>query len=176
MSRDAFEELARSYRARLHPRGARLAPRHRFRVLLVALAVMFVAGMALLGTARAAEFGGCWSSGVYCAGPSATITVGELNLAEQKFSGGVSPGIGYGVTWQPAKWYSTGLAAYLDFSVGGSKPNRARPALMLSFANYVRIGAALSITERTGQGMLAQWSLLFGIGSDIGSSMPAEVK
>lgn len=119
--------------------------------------------------AAAQQFGNCFASGKLCAGPSATITVGEFNLATSKFSGGVSPGLGYGLTYQPDQWYATGLAAYLAFSVGGSGPSNAKPSLMLSFANYIRIGAALAITERE-IGVLKQWSLLFGLGSDFGGS------
>jgi len=135
------------------------------------LTVLACAALVLPVSARAADsqFGGCFAGGQLCAGPSATITVGEFNLATQKFSGGVSPGIGYGVTYAPDCWYAVGLAGYLAFSVGGSQPNSARPALMLSFANYLRVGAGLSVTERD-VGTLRQWSLLFGVGADFGGT------
>jgi hypothetical protein len=138
--------------------------------LLVWVFVCFAIMLFWPSCARAQEFGGCWSGGIYCAGPSATVTVGELNLATGKFSGGVSPGLGYGVTWQPGRWYATGLAGYLAFAVGGGAANQARASFLLSFANYVRVGAGVSLTERDVGGMLSQWSLLLGIGSDFGAS------
>lgn len=131
--------------------------------------LLFAAVLLTALPARAEQFGGCFAGGKLCAGPSATITVGEFNLATQKFSGGVSPGIGYGMTYAPERWYATGLAGYLAFSVGGAQPNSARPALLLSFANYLRLGVGLAVTERD-VGTLKQWSLLFGIGSDFGGS------
>lgn len=134
--------------------------------VLVALLICLSAAPAY---AAESQFGGCFAGGRACAGPSATITVGEFNLARQKFSGGVSPGIGYGITYAPDSWYATGIAGYLSFSVGGSQPNSARPALMLSFANYVRVGVGVAITEQD-VGTLKQWSLLFGLGADFGST------
>jgi hypothetical protein len=134
---------------------------------------LMLAAMTLLWSGRSlaadSQFGGCFAGGQLCAGPSATITVGEFNLTTQKFSGGVSPGIGYGMTYAPDAWYATGLSAYLAFTVGGGQPNSARPALMFSFANYVRLGMGMAITERD-VGILQQWSLLFGLGSDFGGS------
>jgi hypothetical protein len=132
---------------------------------------LLVLGIAMLlgGTARAQQFGGCVDGGLVCFGPSATVTVGQFNLATQKFSGGVVPGIGYGATYAQTQWYATGLAAYLSFSVGQGQPNQAIPSLMLSFANYVRVGAGVSITETDGP-VQTQWRLLFGLGTDIGGS------
>jgi hypothetical protein len=138
--------------------------------LLLFAALLSVTFLLLAKTAKAdSQFGGCFAGGTICAGPSATITVGEFNLSTGKFSGGVSPGLGYGLTYAPDQWYATGLAGYLAFSVGGSEPNHARPSLMFSFANYLRIGAGLAITEQP-VGTLKNWSLLFGIGADFGGT------
>lgn len=169
MTRDPFDAIVRWYVPRRTPHGARLVQRRSHGRWLAAFALAGLLALVLLwpSCARAGEFGGCFAGGALCAGPSATLTVGEFNLATQSFSGGVSPGIGYGLTLNPSQWYATGLAAYLDFSVGGGKPNRARPALMLSFADYVRLGAALTVTERDEAPTLFQWSLLFGVGRDL---------
>jgi hypothetical protein len=137
------------------------------------VAALLAIGAALLlaGPARAdgPQFGGCVASGAVCFGPSATVTVGQFNFATSKFSGGIVPGIGYGATYGQSQWYATGLAAYLAFTVGKDAPNEAIPSLMLSFANYVRVGAGVSITETSGL-VQTQWRLLFGLGSDFGGS------
>jgi hypothetical protein len=41
---------------------------------------------------------------------------------------------------------------------------------MLSFANYVRLGAGVAITEQPSGPTAKQWLLLFGLGSDFGGS------
>jgi hypothetical protein len=138
---------------------------NKLRVSILALALTLFAA----APAAAQQFGGCFAGGTVCAGPSATVTVGEFNLSTSKFSGGVSPGLGYGLTYMPDAWYATGLAGYLAFGVGGEQPNHAKPSLMLSFANYLRLGVGVAITEQA-VGTLKQVSLLFGIGSDFGGS------
>ena len=134
--------------------------------LLVGAAALLLAGAA---RAQSPQFGGCIREGSVCFGPSATVTVGQFNFSTSKFSGGIVPGIGYGATYAPTQWYATGLAAYLAFTVGQGTPNEAIPSLMLSFANYVRLGAGVSITETAGP-VDTQWRLLFGLGSDFGGS------
>jgi len=142
----------------------------------VAVLVLVLGSLLFASSARAdQQFGGCFAGGQLCAGPSVAITVGQFNLATSKFSGGVSPGVGYGVTYRQDQWYATGLAAYLAFTVGGSDPNQAIPSLMLSFANYVRVGAGVSITEQSSGPALTQWRLLFGFGSDFGGT-PKQVQ
>lgn len=133
--------------------------------------VLALASLLLAGSAQAADvqFGGCIRNGAVCFGPSATVTVGQFNFATSKFTGGIVPGVGYGATYAPTEWYATGLAGYLSFTVGQGAPNEAIPSLMLSFANYVRVGAGVSITETEGP-VDTQWRLLFGVGSDFGGS------
>jgi hypothetical protein len=136
--------------------------------VILVLGSLFLGGLAMAQTPES-QFGGCVADGNVCFGPSATVTVGEFNLATQKFSGGIIPGLGYGATVAPAQWYATGLAMYLSFDVGQTGPNEAIPSVMVSFANYLRIGTGVSITEHDG-GVQTQWHLLFGIGSDFGGS------
>jgi hypothetical protein len=139
------------------------------------LVVMALVGLAMCAVvlwalpARAQEFGGCSARRTLCAGPAVALTVGQFNLATSKFSGGVSPGVGFGATLYQDRWYAAGLAGYLAFSVGGGKPNRAAPALLFSFANYLRLGASMEITEQD-VGVLKQISMVFGIGADFGGS------
>lgn len=139
------------------------------------VALVLLGTLLLAGTAQAqpsSKFGGCVREGAVCFGPSATVTVGQFDFSTSKFSGGIVPGIGYGATYAPSEWYATGLATYLAFTVGRDAPNEAIPSLMLSFANYLRIGAGVSIKETTGP-VNTQLRLLFGIGSDIGGDMGA---
>jgi hypothetical protein len=140
------------------------------------LALIVLAGSLLLSsTARAQtptpspQFGGCFDDGLVCLGPSASITLGELNLSTSKFSGGIIPGVGYGATYAQSQWYATGLSLYFSFKAGQDGPNQAIPSLVLSFANYVRVGAGVAITETSGP-VQTQWLLLFGLGSDFGGS------
>lgn len=116
------------------------------------------------------QFGGCVDQGRVCFGPSATISVGQFNLSTSKFSGGVIPGVGYGATFAPDQWYATGLSLYASFLVGQGSANALTPSLMLSFANYVRLGAGVAITEQPSGPTAKQWLLLFGLGSDFGGS------
>ena len=139
--------------------------------LLVCAAILL--GLAVLAWSPPAkadpQFGGCFAEGKVCLGPSASITLGELNLATSKFSGGIIPGVGYGVTYAQSEWYATGAALYFSFKAGQDGPNQAIPSLVLSFANYVRVGTGVAITETSGP-VQTQWLLLFGLGSDFGGS------
>jgi len=138
---------------------------------IVGLALLVAGTLALASPAWAEpQFGGCFASGNLCAGPSAAITVGEYNFSTAKFAGGVIPGVGYGLTYKPESWYATGLSFYLQFVVGQGQPNQAVPALMLSFANYLRLGLALQITEQLTGPTKREPVLMFAIGSDFGGS------
>ena len=144
--------------------------------IIVAAGLLFVLLWPMLVRAEPSQqFGGCASSGKVCFGPSATISVGQFNFSNSKFSGGVLPGVGYGATFEPDQWYATGLALYASFLVGQGQPNNLTPSLMLSFANYVRVGAGMSITEQSTGPTKRDWLLLFGLGSDFGGS-PSYVK
>jgi hypothetical protein len=137
-----------------------------------ALLIFLVASLlstTALAQAPSPQFGGCFAQGAVCLGPSASITLGELNLATSKFSGGIIPGVGYGVTYAQGEWYATGAAFYFSFKAGQDGPNQAIPSLVLSFANYVRVGTGCAITETSGP-VQTQWLLLFGLGSDFGGT------
>lgn len=148
--------------------GAKLAALY----LLALAAIMAWAAINVVDMARANadQFGGCTADRSVCAGPAVAVTLGQLNLSTGKFGGGVSPGIGYGLVLNPDRWYATGLAFYAAFSVGGGKPNSLDPSLMLSFANYVRLGFAVPFSEREGDGLGHEFVLRFGLGSDFGRS------
>lgn len=133
-------------------------------VVMLFLAVVFAVVAAAHRSARAEQFGGCFASGQLCAGPSASVMLGEYNVTTGKFAGGASPGLGYGLTFAPDQWYATGLSLNLAFTVGGDA-NFAKPSAVFSFANYVRFGVAAYLFE--GRRELA---VIGGIGSDFGGS------
>lgn len=131
--------------------------------LVVGVAFIVFAIWAKCSHAAESQFGGCFAGGAVCAGPSATITVGEYNVTRAKFSGGVSPGLGYGVTYAPDRWYATGASLNLAFSVGES--SYAKPGLVLSFANYVRLGVAAYLYEGR-----REFAIVGGLGADFGGT------
>ena len=147
---------------------------------LLVLALSFVATYAFLAASTAhaqtpaPQFGGCFSAGSVCLGPSAAITVGQFNLSTSKFTGGFIPGAGYGATFMADTWHTVGGDLYLSFVVSQSLPNNAIPTIMVSFANYARVGLGYSITEQPVGSALKQPLLMFGVGSNFGGS-PAYV-
>jgi hypothetical protein len=142
-------------------------------LIATALAILLF-GIRLAKAETGGQFGGCVSP-TLCLGPSATVTVGQFDFSSSKFSGGIMPGLGYGATYAPSSWYATGAALYMSFLVGQGQPNQAIPSLMLSFANYVRIGVGVAIVEQDSGPVKTSWKLLFGLGSDLGGS-PAYVQ
>jgi hypothetical protein len=129
----------------------------------------------LAGAARAQTYGGCFAGGQLCAGPSASITVVQFNLATSTFQGGVSPGIGYGLTYTPpsAPWAAVGVDLYASVRLGSAMPNQATFSFMGHAFNYLFVGIGPTITqEPAGVPALVQWSLLggFGVPLDLASN------
>ena len=144
------------------------------------LATLILAAFLFLSPLRANanQFGGCLSSNV-CLGPSASITLASFNLATSSFTGGVSPGVGYGITYSPpnARWATVGVDIYASLKLGQSTPNQGSFSLMGHFADYIFIGVGPTITQReSGQPALVQWSILGGIGVPIGGSFNKDAK
>jgi hypothetical protein len=147
-------------------------------VLLLFLLMLAASSALIWGAERMAradapgpQFGGCFSAGKVCAGPSAAITIASFNLATSQFSGGVSPGLGYGLTYATDQWYAAGIDLYASLRLGTGQPNQATFSIMGHFANYVFLGIGPSITQRdAGQPALVQWSILGGLGVPIGGS------
>jgi len=138
-----------------------------------AAAIVILGSLLLAGQARAEspQFGGCFSP-TLCAGPSAAITVVSFNLADSTFSGGVSPGVGYGITWTPpaAPWAALGTDLYASFRLGYGLPNQGAFSLMGHFADYLLLGIGPTVTQRAGQSALVQWSILGGMGVPLGGT------
>lgn len=138
------------------------------------VALLVLAGSLLWGSTAWAQspvpgpsYGGCFAGGVLCAGPSASITVVSFNLATSSFTGGVSPGVGYGLTYTPpsAPWAAVGLDLYASVRLGQNLPNMAAFSLMGHAFNYIFLGAGPTVTqEPVGVPALVQWSILGGFG------------
>jgi hypothetical protein len=134
----------------------------------------FILGAAVLlsaGQVRAADrqFGGCIvqrkvaeTACLLEAGPSVAVTVGKYS--DGKFSAGLLPGIGYGLTLFPGEWYAVGLAGYGQLEVGGGQ-NTAALSGLLSFANYVRFGLGSTWTEQPTGPAFRSTAWLMGLGS-----------
>ncbi len=94
------------------------------------------------------KFGGCNDSRSICAGPSASASFVILDLSDGTSKGGFVPGAGYGVTFFANQWYNTGLSVYVSYvTSGNSQPAVLTPTLVLSFAEYVRIGFGFERTS-----------------------------
>jgi hypothetical protein len=141
-----------------------------FHTLLLALSLFLLPSIAAAQAPTPTPvYGGCFDGGVLCAGPSASIIVAKFNLADSTFTGGVNPGVGYGLTWTPpsAPWAAVGLDLYASLQLGSSVPNNVAFSFMGHFANYIFLGIGPTITQRTGQSALTQWSILGGLGIPI---------
>jgi hypothetical protein len=143
-------------------------------LLIVCAFSAFVGTFAMLKVSHAQTptpvYGGCLSGGTVCFGPSASITVASFNLATSQFTGGVQPGVGYGVTYTPpsAPWAAVGADIDASLRLGQGQPNTATFSLMGHFANYIFLGVGPSITqEPVGVPALVQWSILGGLGVPI---------
>jgi opacity protein-like surface antigen len=145
----------------------------------IALTLAAAAALAIFAAAPATaqsptpttQFGGCFSAGKLCAGPSAAITIAAFNLKTSEFSGGVSPGIGYGLTYAPDQWYAAGVDLYASLRLGQGQQSAATFSLMGHFANYIFVGVGPSITQgASGQSAVVQWSILGGLGVPIGGT------
>jgi len=118
--------------------------------------------------------GGCFSP-TLCVGPSASLTVAQFNLATSNFSGGVSPGIGYGLTYTPTvqAWAAVGADIYASTKIGQGVPNQVSLALTIHWLNiYLGVGPSI-IQGASGQPVTVQWSFMAGPGVQVQSSVAA---
>jgi len=145
--------------------------------------------LALTGRSRADDslpdrrLGGCFSNGTICAGPSASASFVVLDLTSGTSKGGFVPGAGYGLTFFADKWYNVGTAMYLSYVTGNDIPSTLTPTLVLSFAEYVRIGFGFEHTDKqsVSEGGAVTPSktdllLVLGLGIDIGATPASKGK
>lgn len=109
------------------------------------------------------RFGGCLNGGATCFSPNVSVTLMAVNLKTGVVTTSVSPGLGYGVTFNSQKWYKIGLAAYATFR-DTAEGQKIVPSVVGSFAEYVRIGVGYQV------GGQDKPFLLIGLGTDFGTS------
>ena len=124
------------------------------------------------------RWGGCTRDGFLCAGPSVAASLAVINLGPDKTSrirGGFVPGAGYGVTAWASEWYNVGAAFHLSLVMGGDAPAVITPAVVVSFAEYMRVGVGLEYTDG-GEGRSSRLDplILFGLGLDFGTTPGAQ--
>jgi hypothetical protein len=116
--------------------------------------------------ASAPKFGGCLANGTTCFGPSVTINLLAISLADGTAQTDVAPGLGYGVLWNADKWNKVGLAGYVNLRAT-STGKAPVFALTLSFAEYLTAG--LSYQVGGGGAFRDSAAVLLGLGSTFGA-------
>jgi hypothetical protein len=104
-------------------------------------------------------FGGCVAKEKVCFGPSIGVVMAAINLSTGKIEGAFSPGVGYGFTAFPGKWYSLGASLHLVIDPGAQQASAAGVLKLIN--GYFRPGYS--------KGFVGDKSdrLLFGFGVDL---------
>jgi len=111
--------------------------------------------------ARESKFGACNEDGTICAGPSASIFVGQYNWSNDEFDFGMIPGVGYGISIKTSPLVDVGAAVYVATKV--DDPQAVDAILVISYMEYVRAGIGFQKTE----GLDVNGIFVFGIGADL---------
>jgi hypothetical protein len=123
--------------------------------------------LCLAGPARAEEpkFGGCLASHPgTCFTPAVSVNVLAMSIRDGKLTSTFDPGIGYGVSFFSDRWHKIGLTGTASFPTYEGE-RRIEPALMASFAEYVRIGFSCPLYVGA---LKDNARVLLGFGADFG--------
>ena len=127
--------------------------------------LLLACALALPWSARADEatrpFGGCNSLGTICYGPTMAISLVGMDMSTGKFTAGVIPGAGYGITFFADKPYQLGLGGYAAIQTGPDTTSGLFSGIV-SFANYLRVGVGWQVLGATHSSLL-----LLGLGTDL---------
>lgn len=97
------------------------------------------------------RFGGCSKHGNFCYGPAANLSLVLFNMRTGDFTLGVIPGVGYGITAFANQPYKVGVGFFGNFkSKSENSPSSGMASVVLSFAEYVRLGAAYEVIGGNG--------------------------
>ena len=130
------------------------------RFLSVALFALAIAAAPMPASADDALHG-CFGKTDVCVGPTASAAVVGYNLVTHSVSLGALPvgAVGVEVTAYTSQWYRAGLSLNLAATAQEVGGNFLAGAFILSFAEYLRLGAMFRTV-----GDSAQWTLLAGLG------------
>lgn len=95
------------------------------------------------------------------------LTLTSLDLVTYKAkigSDAIPVGPCYSITYQPKRWYASGLNACLNVAASQDSPSTVFPSVILRLLKWGAFGAGPLYTARTngGTGMFAHWILLTG--------------
>jgi hypothetical protein len=134
-------------------------------------ALWVAVGLALLlwpACVRAEEsrFGGCTASGKVCLAPAAALSVFQYNLKTGDIAGGVTPAIGYGLTWKTSL-VDLGAAVYAGVQFSRERQNTASGQILFSGARYLVFGPGFVMLQQTTGPAVFQATFSVGTGSPV---------
>jgi hypothetical protein len=121
-------------------------------VALVALAAALLATSAFAqdapapvnATAPSAEpqrlVGGCLKGGRICFGPAIAISTAAWDITHRRVITSLSPGLGYGVTFNQGKWDAFGFDFYVSLKSGGPLEGLTFGGMAKFASGYIRVG------------------------------------
>lgn len=143
-------------------------------LLLICMLVPTKAAADSAGVGR--RFGSCTEDGFFCFGPTTNITLLSIGLTTGTINPTFNPGAGYGLTFWADKAYCLGLSGFLAVDVRSNEPVKLNTGLIVSFAEYLRLGLAWDLVGATNtQKFSASPQLVFGLGFDIGRTPTSQV-
>jgi hypothetical protein len=116
--------------------------------------------------AEESRFGGCTASGKVCLAPAAALSVFQYNLKTGDMSGGVTPSIGYGITWSTSL-VEVGAAVYAGVQFNKDRPDSASGSLLFSIARYLVFGPGFVMVQQPSGPAVFQGVFLLGTGSPV---------
>lgn len=135
------------------------------------------------------KYGGCLTPASYgqiCVGPRAGVLLTRYDFTgplSGEFTGGFQPGAGYGIILQSAdpmqNWKMVEFDVFGSAMVGGSGstiPNSFALTGMLTFFNYVTVGAGSQWTEQATGSAKSGLFITGGLTLNIGGDTPAQSK
>jgi hypothetical protein len=157
--------------------------------IVVVLAVLLISPKHAHAQAATQKYGGCLTPGSYgqiCVGPRAGVLLTRYDFTgplSGKFTGGFQPGAGYGIILQSSdpmqNWKMVEFDIFGSAMVGGSGatiPNSFALTGMLTFFNYVTVGAGSQWTEQPVGSAKSGLFITGGLTLNIGGMTPAQTK
>lgn len=146
--------------------GAAVKKKLAERVIMPAALALLVGSVLFAAPARAdapvpSQYGGCNKAGTFCYGPALSLSLVGLDLRSGKFTAGIIPGAGYGMTFFADKPYQLGVGGYAAIQ-SGPETTSGMFSGIVSFAQYVRTGVGWQIVGGSHATLL-----MLGLGADL---------